>query len=85
MRWSDASVSSRDRCTANCLAHTIFATRLVPHEATSRSGIATLSDADRLQVFTRIDALWASEPELQGHARAELPYITRVRRARRAV
>lgn len=50
--------------------------------ARSRSGLAVLDDAERGAVFAAIERLWR---EQVGAERADLPYRTRVMRARRLV
>jgi SAM-dependent methyltransferase len=65
--------------------------REFPHEQTvdrdllrdlalSRSSVATLEAVEQERLLRRVDALWVSEPELQGRDRARLGYLTRVRR-----
>jgi hypothetical protein len=48
--------------------------------ALSRSSVATLEAAEQEALLERVAGLWAAEPELQGHDRARLGYLTRVRR-----
>ncbi len=48
--------------------------------ASSRSSLAILPPAERALALAEIDRLWQSEPELQGHELAMLPWRTRVRR-----
>jgi len=50
--------------------------------ASSRSGFAVLAPEERSARLAEIDALWNQTPELAGHATGELPWSTRVRRAR---
>ena len=65
--------------------------REFPHEQTvdrdllrdlalSRSSVAMLDAGEQEALLQRVAALWVQEPELQGHDRARLGYITRVRR-----
>lgn len=51
--------------------------------AMSRSSIARLPSDERRAVLERVSNLWDEAPELRGHESATLPYLTRVRRARR--
>jgi SAM-dependent methyltransferase len=50
--------------------------------ASSRSNLATMSDANRRTVLERLDRLWEQEPELAGRRDAELPWRARIRRCR---
>jgi SAM-dependent methyltransferase len=50
--------------------------------ASSRSGFAVLAPEERRARLSEIDALWEQTPELSGRAVTELPWSTRVRRAR---
>jgi SAM-dependent methyltransferase len=50
--------------------------------ASSRSGFAVLAPEERSARLAEIDALWEQTGELAGHATGELPWSTRVRRAR---
>lgn len=72
-----------------------IAEREFPHEhpvdrqrlldlASSRSNVALLAPDDRRALLARVAALWDEEPDLHGRERAVLPYLARVRRARRA-
>jgi SAM-dependent methyltransferase len=65
--------------------------REFPHEQTvdrdllrdlalSRSSVAMLEPGEQEALLERVAALWVQEPELQGHNRARLGYLTRVRR-----
>jgi SAM-dependent methyltransferase len=65
--------------------------RQFPHEQTvdrdllrdlalSRSRIATLGPVEQDDLLKHVAALWVNEPELQGRDRAQLGYLTRVRR-----
>jgi SAM-dependent methyltransferase len=51
--------------------------------AVSRSSIALLAPAERQSLFDEVSALWDEDPELRGRESVNLPYLTRVRRARR--
>jgi SAM-dependent methyltransferase len=51
--------------------------------ASSRSTLATMRDAERASILARLDRLWEQEPELAERQKAELPWLTRVRRCRR--
>jgi ubiquinone/menaquinone biosynthesis C-methylase UbiE len=50
--------------------------------ASSRSGLALMSAAQREQVLAGLDRLWEQEPELSGRTQALLPWRARVRRCK---
>jgi hypothetical protein len=65
--------------------------REFPHEQTvdrdllrdlalSRSSVALLETGEQEALLERVAALWGQEPELQRRDRAQLGYLTRVRR-----
>jgi SAM-dependent methyltransferase len=64
------------------LAHQVDRDRLLDL-AVSRSSVALLPPAERQSLLDQISALWDDTPELHGRESVELPYLTRVRRARR--
>jgi SAM-dependent methyltransferase len=48
--------------------------------ALSRSSVAVLEAGEQAALLDRVAALWVQEPELRGHDRVRLGYLTRVRR-----
>ena len=48
----------------------------------STSQVATMDDAERAEFFARVDALWATDPDLAGRETTLLHWRTTVRRAR---
>jgi SAM-dependent methyltransferase len=50
--------------------------------AVSRSHVATMAPDQRRALLQQVDAVWDTEPELQGRDEVALAYVTQVRRAR---
>jgi hypothetical protein len=77
LAWFEETDEQRFR-----LDHPVDSNRLLDL-AVSRSSVAILAPHERQALLGQISALWDQDPALHGRESVTLPYLTRVRRARR--